>query len=92
MKSISAIVIRRPNKGTAMKPHRYKAAYFLVSKGSNRRSDATEVTNEAELESWVQRGYGIRMSAIGVAPSLFMPKRIIISNNEAHSNTKGEQS
>lgn len=80
MKSISATVTRGPNKGTVMTPHRFQEGYFLVSKGSNSRSDATEVGNESELESWVQLGYGIRMSAPGVAPSLFMPKSIFISH------------
>jgi hypothetical protein len=80
MKSISAIVTRGPKKGTVMTPHRYQEGYFLVGKDSNRRSDATEVTDESALESWVKLGYGIRMSAPGVAPSLFMPKGIFISN------------
>lgn len=80
MKTISAIVTRGPNKGTEMKPHRFPQGYFLASKGSNLRSEATEVKNESELASWVQLGYGIRMSADGIAPSLFMPKSITISS------------
>ena len=80
MKSISAIVTRGPNKGTVMRPHRYQAGYFLISKVSNRLGDATKVANESELESWVHIGYGIRMSAPGVSPSLFMPRGIVFSN------------
>lgn len=80
MKSISAIVTRGLKQGTVTTPHRFQKGYFLVSKGSNLLSDAVEVVNESELESWVQLGYGIRMSAPGVAPSLFMPKSILISN------------
>ena len=80
MKTISAIVTRSPNKGTEMKPHRFLQGYFLASRGSNLRSEATEVKKESELESWVRLGYGIRMSSPGIAPSLFMPKSIVISS------------
>ncbi len=80
MNSITAIITRGPNKGTVMKPHRYRNGYFLVSKGSNLRTDAKEVLIETELKTWVQRGYGVRMSAAGVAPSLFMTKALNISN------------
>lgn len=79
-KKLSAVVTRGPNKGTVMDPYRDKNSFFLVSKGSNLRIDATEVSNEADLPSWVALGYGVRMSAKGIAPSLFMPKGLIISS------------
>lgn len=79
-RTLSAVVTRGPNKGTVMKPYRDKNGFFLVSKGSNLRIDATEVSSEADLPSWVALGYGVRMSAKGVAPSLFMPKGLVISS------------
>lgn len=81
MKIITATVTRGQNKGTTLKPHRFPGNYFLISKGGkngNRRECAKEVSSEQELESWIQRGYGIRMSAPGVSPSLFMPKSLMI--------------
>lgn len=81
MKKITAIVVRGKNKGTLLTPHRYNEGHFLVCKGGNRKEFATAVANESQLESWVQRGYGIRMSAPGVTPSIYMPKSLNISNS-----------
>lgn len=83
MKSITATVTRGQNKGISLKPHRFSGGYFLISKGGkggNRRDCAKEVSSEHELESWIQRGYGIRMSALGVGSSLFMPKSLMIQH------------
>jgi len=83
MKNITAIVTRGPNKGTLLKPHRYQGGYYLISKGGkggNKRECATEITDINELESWIQRGYGIRMSAPRIVHSLIMPKSLIVHN------------
>lgn len=83
MKTITATVSRGLNKCILLKPHRYSGGYFLISKGGkdgNRRECAIEVSSEHELESWIQRGYGIRMSASGVSPSLFMPKSLMVQH------------
>ncbi len=70
---ITAIVKRGKNKGVELKPHRYQGGYFLVSKGGNKTEFAHQVTNEDELKSWIKRGYGLRMSALGVSPSIYGP-------------------
>ena len=83
MKKITATVTRGQNKGTTLKPHRFSGGYFLVSKGGkdgNKRECAEEVSSENDLESWIQRGFGIRMSAPGISPSLFMPKNLFMQN------------
>lgn len=78
MKNITATVGRGKNKGLSLVPHRYGEGYFVVSKGGNTLDCATKVTNADDLESWVQRGYGIRMSAPGHSPSICMPKSLQI--------------
>lgn len=65
-------------KGVALKPHRYKDGCFKVSFNSNKDSDAIRVSDEQELPSYVSKGYGIRMSGPGVAPSIYTAKNLII--------------
>lgn len=76
MKKITATVVRGKNRGVLLTPHRYKDGYFLVSKGGNTLDCAKQIANQDELESWVQRGYGIRMSGPGVAPSCYTLKSL----------------
>jgi hypothetical protein len=78
VKNITATVGRGKNKGLSLVPHRYGEGYFVVCKGGNTLDCATKVTNVNDLESWVQRGYGIRMSAPGHSPSICMPKSLQI--------------
>jgi len=83
LKNITAVVTRGPNKGALLNPHRYQGGYYLISKGGkggNKRECAAEIIDINELESWIQRGYGIRMSAPGIGHSLFMPKSLIVRN------------
>lgn len=79
-KKITATVGRGKNKGLSLVPHRYEEGHFVVSKGGNTLDCATKVTNADDLESWVQRGYGIRMSAPGHSPSICMPKSLQIEH------------
>lgn len=78
MNSITATVSRGANRGTVLRPHRYQEGYYLVTQGGNTLDCATPVPSEAELVSWVQRGYSIRMSGPGVAPSIYSPRRLTI--------------
>lgn len=73
---ITAIVKRGKNKGVELKPHRYQGGYFLVSKGGNKTEFAHQVANEDELESWVKRGYSLRLSSPGISPSIYGPESI----------------
>ena len=77
MKKITARVTKGKHRGTVVTPHWYKEGYFKVCKGGNTEDCAVKVLKESELESWVQRGYGIRMSGPGVAPSIYSKDLII---------------
>lgn len=78
MKKITATVGKGTHRGTILRPHRYQEGYYLVSRGGNTLDCAKQIFSEAELESWVQRGYGIRMSGPGVAPSIYSPRSLTI--------------
>lgn len=78
MKRITAIVSRGNHTGIVLTPHKYAEGHFIVGKGGNTIDCTKKVSNADELESWVQRGYSIRMSAPGVAPSLYSPQNLKI--------------
>lgn len=78
MRKITAIVLRGKHKGTSLHPHRFADGTFQVSLGSNLVADAIRVEDESELESWILKGYGVRMSGIGVAPSIYTAKSLIV--------------
>lgn len=77
MKKIQAIS-RGKDKGTILSPHFYTEGYFKITKGRKSDDHNRRVFSEHELESWVQKGYGIRMSARGHPPSTFMPQSLVI--------------
>jgi hypothetical protein len=81
MKTITATVTRGKNKGALLTPHRYEDGHFLVCKGGNTLESAKRVYREDELESWIQRGYGIRMSGPGVSPSIYTAKSLKTKRN-----------
>ncbi len=83
MKQITAVVSRGSKKGTALTPHRYQEGHFLVTKGGNESDFATKVLNEQDLESWIQRGYGVRMSGPGVAPSIYSGNSLRVGADSA---------
>lgn len=78
MKKITATVSRGKHANTVLTPHRYQRGCFLVSKGGNTLAFAKEVRAESELENWIQRGYGLRMSAPGHSPVIIAPQNIRI--------------
>lgn len=75
-----SIIKTGKNKGTIIKPHRYADGHFIVTKGGNKKANATIVPNEVDLGHWVRLGYGIRMSAPGIAPSIHRPKALTLSS------------
>lgn len=66
-------------KGYIQTPHRNKEGNFVVSL-SRYKKDYIFVQNEAELRSWVEAGYSVRMSNINFegtkAPNLIRPESI----------------
>lgn len=78
MQIITATVSRGKNVHTVLTPHRYKRGCFLVSKGGNTLAFAKEVFVASDLESWIQQGYGLRMSAPGHSPVIIAPQNIQI--------------
>lgn len=78
MKKITATASRGKNVNTVLTPHRYQRGCFLVSKGGNTLDCAKEIYFEHELENWLQRGYGLRMSAPGHSPVIIAPQNIRI--------------
>lgn len=79
---ITAVVGRGKQKGTLLTPHRYKDGFYVISKGGNTIAFRKQVSNLDELPSWIANGYGVRMSGIGVAPSIYMPKNLSIKDNK----------
>jgi hypothetical protein len=53
-------VRRGENKGTRLRPHLFRDRTYHVLR---KKGDVpTPVKNESDLESWVERGYCVRMS------------------------------
>lgn len=75
---LHAFVRSGPREGTLLFPHRHRDGCFVVSM-TRFEKDYIRVQNEADLLSWLAKGYRLRMSnaAGGVAsPSLVEPRRI----------------
>lgn len=78
MRKIIDVVLRGKHQGTTLRPHRFADGCFRVSLNSNKAADAQSVSDEQDLETWVRKGYGIRMSGPGVAPSIYTAKSLRI--------------
>lgn len=74
---ITATVKYGKKSGTLLKPHRYRAGHYIVSKGGNTSSFAQKVRYE-DLISYIMRGYNVRMSGPGVAASLYGPQSLVV--------------
>lgn len=81
MRKIEAKVKRGQFAGTVLTPHRHADGMFVVSK-TRFEKDYIRVADEANLEKWINDGYGVRMSNCEVfprrAPSLIAPSSIKI--------------
>lgn len=75
---ITVVVSRGKNKGTLLTPHRYQEGFYVISKGGNTLAFRKQVWNIDDLPTWVSQGYGVRMSGPGVAPSIYMPKSLVV--------------
>lgn len=75
---ITAVVSRGKKKGTLLTPHRYQDGFYVVSKGGNTVAFRRQVSNLDDLPTWIAQGYGVRMSGLGVAPSIYMPKSLVV--------------
>jgi hypothetical protein len=71
-------VSKGSDRGAILTPHRYKGGYYLVTRGRDSLDHNTKVFDESALVNWIQRGYGMRMSGPGHAPSTFMPQSLSI--------------
>jgi hypothetical protein len=78
MARITAQVLRGQYAGVELTPHRYPNGAFRVSLSSNKAADAVDVFSEDELVNWLRKGYGVRMSGDGVAPSIYTSKSVRI--------------
>lgn len=79
MNRINAIVSRGKNRGVALSPHRYSGGHYLVGKDGNTTDCTKKVLTQSELIHWIQLGYGVRMSAPGIPPSLISPVSLTIT-------------
>jgi hypothetical protein len=75
---ITAVVSRGKKKGTLLSPHRYQEGFYVISKGGNTVAFRREVSNLDDLPTWIAQGYGVRMSRASVAPSIYMPKSLVV--------------
>lgn len=75
---ITAVVSRGKKKDTLLTPHRYQEGFYVISKGGNTIAFRKQVWNLDDLPTWIAQGYGVRMSGPGVAPSIYMPKSLIV--------------
>lgn len=73
MVSITAKVARGRNKGTPLVPHRYDDGTYKAALSRFDTDPHVRVGTVAELLPWIRQGYGIRMSAPGLPPSLIAP-------------------
>ena len=78
MARFTAQVLRGQYAGVELTPHRYPNGAFRVSLSSNKAADAVDVLNEGDLVDWLRKGYGVRMSGDGVAPSIYTSKSVRI--------------
>ena len=75
---ITAVVSRGKKKGTLLTPHRYQEGFYTISKGGNKLVFRKQVWNLDDLPTWIAQGYGVRMSGSDVAPSIYMPKSLVV--------------
>jgi hypothetical protein len=75
MRRLYAIVDRGQNKGTRVEPHKYRNGKYKVAR---RKEDRPIQVEFVEIESYIKRGYGVRMGnkLKRHPPGLFMPKSI----------------
>lgn len=76
--SLHAFVSRGANVGQILFPHIHEDGTFIVSK-TRFEDDYVHLSNPNEILSWLEKGYGLRMSNPGEgikAPSLIAPKSI----------------
>ncbi|MGV1758854.1 hypothetical protein ACQZ6F_19220 [Rhizobium sp. A22-96] len=75
---LHAFVSRGANKGQIIFPHVHQGGTYVVSK-TRFEDDYIHVSDPSEILSWLEKGYGLRMSnpEEGVtAPSLIAPQSI----------------
>jgi hypothetical protein len=75
---LHAFVARGENAGQLLYPHRHLDGTYVVSMTRFER-DYVRVADEADLISWLERGYRLRMSNPDqgiTAPSLIQPSAI----------------
>lgn len=77
---ITAMINRGKSKGALLTPHWYKGGFYIVSKGGNTIAFRKQVSNFDELPNWIAQGYGLRMSGPGIAPSIYMPKSLVVGS------------
>ena len=75
MPHLYAIVQRGQNKGIQVKPHKYLNWKYHVAR---KKEDRPIEVDLDEIETYIKRGYGVRMSnrLQRHSPGLFMPKSI----------------
>jgi hypothetical protein len=73
---LHSVVKRGQNKGIIVKPHKYEDGRYRVAK---KKEDIPIHVSLDELESYVARGYGVRMGnkQMKHPPGLFMPNSIL---------------
>ncbi|RWM88949.1 MAG: hypothetical protein EOR84_25625 [Mesorhizobium sp.] len=75
---LHAFVSRGKRMGELLFPHKHEDGTYVVSK-TRFEDDYVRVGNESEILSWLEKGFGLRMSNPdkGIkAPSLIMPESI----------------
>lgn len=75
MTTLSYRVTRGKHAGQVLTPHAHEDGSFVVSK-TRFVADYIRVKSEADLPGWLAKGYHLRMSRLGRAPSLIMPTSI----------------
>jgi len=74
--NLKYIVTRGKNKGEVGTPHIHEDGQIVVSK-TRFEKDYIRVNPSEPLLEWLQKGYRVRMSAPGLAPSLINPASIL---------------
>jgi hypothetical protein len=81
MTYLHALVKRGNAIGTILTPHVHEDGRFVLSK-TRFEKDYVRVSREDDLQSWIQKGYGLRMSNPSVkshrSPSLIAPASIVV--------------
>jgi hypothetical protein len=75
MPSLYAIMQRGQNRGIQVTPHKYSNGKYHVTR---KKEDRPLEVNFGEIETYIKRGYGVRMSnrLRRHPPGLFMPDSI----------------